>query len=302
MKNTKHWLVCLDLSKMDDVLIGYTKFLAERIEPKTITFLHIVDSGPTSREIIDQFPEISSKEEFDEIIRGELNDRIYAHFDDSKAEIRLLVKEGRPTNKIIEIDKSIEPDILIMGKKIGYVGEGVIPKRILKYIPTSILFVPENARYQLSNVLVPVDFSEQSANGVKKALDLVSENDGNVYAQHIFEYRAQFFPYMLSDEEKNKINKEVEKKKAEFISSYNLPANVEFILSKLNEGREADYVYEETINKQADLIVIGSKSKKLSALLRHDFTEKMANYAFGVPLLILKNKEKYSAILKSIFG
>lgn len=302
MKNSKHWLACLDLSKMDDVLIGYTKFLADKIDPKTITFMHIVDSGPTSREIIDQFPEISSKEELDEIIRGELNDRIYTHFDDSDAEIRLLIKEGRPTNKIIEIDKSIEPDLLIMGKKVGYTGEGVIPKRVLKYVPTSILFVPENARYQLKNVLAPVDFSEQSANGVRAALELADNENGNVYAQHIFEYRAQFFPYMLSEEEKEKIKNEVEKKKEKFISKYDLPDKVEFVLSKLSEGKSADYVYEETINKQADLIVIGSKPKKLPAMLRHDFTERMANYAFGLPLLILKNKEKHSAILKSIFG
>jgi len=302
MKNSKHWLVCLDLSKMDDVLMGYTKFLAKKVGPETITFLHIVDSGPTSREIIDQFPEISSKEEFDEIIRGELNDRIYAHFDDMDTEIRLLVKEGRPTNKIIEIDKGLEPDLLIMGKKVGYIGEGVIPKRILKYVPTSILFVPENARYQLNNVLAPVDFSEQSASGVKTALELTGDSDGNVFAQHIYEYRAQFFPHMLTDEEKEQIQKEVEKKKQEFIDKYNLPDNVEFTLNKHSEGRQADYVYEETINKQADLIVIGSKSKKFAAMLRHDFTERMANYAFGVPLLILKNKEKHSKILDSIFG
>lgn len=302
MKNSKHWLVSLDLSKMDDVLIGYTKFLADIVSPKTITFLHIIDSGPTSREIINQFPEITSKEEFDEIIRAELNERINTHFDNSEAEIRLLIKEGRPTNKIIEIDKSIEPDILIMGKKVGYIGEGVLPKRILKYVPTSVLFVPENARYQLKNALVPVDFSEQSARGVETALELIPEDGGNVYAQHIFEYRAQFFPKMLSEEEKKKVQNEVARKKETFISEYNIPDSVEFILTKRNEGRMADYVYNETINKQADLIVMGSKSKSFSAMLRHDFTERVANYAFGVPLLILKNKEKYSKILKSIFG
>jgi len=302
MNNSKHWLVCLDLSKMDDVLIGYTRFLADIIGPETITFLHIVDIGPTSREIIDQFPEISSKEEFDEIIRGELNERIENHFDKTGGEIRLLIKEGRPTNKIIGIDKSIEPDLLIMGKKEGYVGEGVIPKRVLKYVPTSILFVPENARYQLHNVLAPVDFSEQSANGVKAALKLSDSEDGKVFAQHIFEYRAQFFPYMLSEQDKKEIREEVEEKKSEFIKKYDIPDRVEFILSKLSDGRHADYVYEEAINKQADLIIIGSKSKKLADMLRHDFTERMANYAFGVPMLILKNKEKHSAILKSIFG
>lgn len=302
MKHSKHWLVCLDLSKMDDILIGYTKFLASRIQPETITFLHIINSGPTVTEIIDQFPEINSKEEFDAIIRQELNDRIDTHFKNSDVEIRLVVKEGRPTNKIIEIDKSIEPDLLIMGKKVGYIGEGIIPKRILKYVPTSTLFIPENARYQLKNILATVDFSEQSANGVKAALEMIEKDKGNVYAQHIYEYRAQFFPYILSEEDKEKVNRTVISKKDEFTKTYSIPEQVEFILSRLHEGKIADYVYEQTISKQADLIVLGSKSKKLPNLLRQDFTDKMANYAFGVPLLILKNKEKYSKLLNTIFG
>lgn len=299
MKNFNHWLACLDLSKMDEILVGYSSFLSSVKEPKTITFLHVIESGPTAMNIIDQFPEIETKEEFEAIIRNELNDKIEEHFSDTSIETRLIIKEGKPTDQIIKVVNSLEPDLLIMGKKVGYIGEGIIPKRILKYVPTSLLFIPENCRYSLESALVPVDFSEQSAKGLETARHFVK--DGTVTAQHIYEYRAQFFPYMLSDEEKQKIDNEVSRKKEKFVEKYEIPGDINFVLTRRTQRRLADYVYEQSISQQADIIIIGSKTKKLPHLIRHDFTDKMVSYSFGIPLLIQKNKEKYTQFLKSIF-
>lgn len=299
MKNLNHWIVSLDLSKMDEVLVGYSSFLSTVQNPKTITFLHVIESGPTAMNIVEQFPEIETKEEFEEIIRNELNEKIEEHFGDSSIEIRLIIKEGKPTDQIVQVVNSLEPDLLIMGKKVGYAGEGVIPKRILKYVPTSILFVPENCRYNLESILVPVDFSEQSAKGLETAQNL--SNGGSVTAQHIYEYRAQFFPYMLSEEERERIDEEIKKKKNDFVEKHSVPEAVNFVLTRRNQSRLADCVYEESISQQADMIIVGSKAKKLPNLIRHDFTDKMVGYNFGIPLFIQKNKEKYSEFLKSLF-
>lgn len=299
MKNFNHWLVCLDLSKMDEILVGYSSFLSSVKKPKTITFLHVIESGPTAMEIIDQFPEIETKEQFEEIIRNELNEKIYEHFSGTSIETRLIIKEGKPTDQIIQVVGSLEPDLLLMGKKVGYIGEGVIPKRILKYVPTSLLFIPENCRYSLESILVPVDFSEQSAKGLETAQHLVQ--NGTIIAQHIYEYRAQFFPYMLSEEEKQHIDDEISREKEKFIEEYDIPGDVNFVLSRRKQGRLADLVYEQSINQQSDMIILGSKIKKLPNLIRHDFTDKMVGYAFGIPLLIQKNKEKYTKFLRSIF-
>lgn len=298
MKNINHWVACLDLSKMDEILVAYSSFLSTVKEPETITFLHVIESGPTAMNIVEQFPEIETKEEFEEIIRNELNEKIEEHFGDSSIEIRLIIKEGKPTDQIVQVVNSLEPDLLIMGKKVGYAGEGVIPKRILKYVPTSILFVPENCRYNLESALVPVDFSKQSARALQTAQSLMK--DGSVTAQHIYEYRAQFFPYMLSEEEKERIDDEIRKKQSAFIDQHSFE-DVNFELTRRNHGRLADCVYEQSISQQADMIVLGSKIKKLPNLIRHDFTDKMVGYNFGIPLLIQKNKEKYTEFLKTIF-
>jgi nucleotide-binding universal stress UspA family protein len=302
MINSKHWLVAIDLTRMDEVLVGYTAFLAKFIKPETITFVHIIESGPTARDIIEQFPELENKEEFEKIIRDEINELVDNHLDNKPPEVRTVIKDGRATDQIIEVVNSLEPDLLLMGRKIGFVGEGVTPKQILKYVPVSILFVPENCRYSLGKALVPVDFSEQSAKGIKTALELVKPAGGKVTAQHIYQYRAQFFPYMLTEEEKKKVDKEIEQKKENFIGEFDIPSSVEFKLSRHSDGKLADTVYSEVISKQSDILIVASKVKKLPNLMRHNFTDKIVNYSFGIPVLIQKNKERYQKFLQSVFG
>jgi nucleotide-binding universal stress UspA family protein len=301
MIDSNHWLVCLDLTKMDAVLIGYTSFLASVSKPETITFMHIVEAGPEILEIIEQFPEINSREEFTGMLRNEINDKIDDYFEAEDVEIRVILKEGKPTTAIIQTVNSIEPDLLLMGKKAGYAGEGVIAKRILKYVATSVLFIPENSRNNLKHILVPVDFSEQSAKALEAANELLGNGAKSVTALHIYEYRAQYFPYLLSEEEKEKADNEVRRKKEDFIKRYDLPDGINFTLTRHNRGKLTDTVYDEVINSHADMIIISSKAKKMPALIRHDFTDKMVNHTFGVPLFVLKNKEKYKQFLISLF-
>lgn len=300
MIDSKHWLACLDLSNMDDILIGYTAFLTSIVKPKTITFFHTVESGPTALELAEQFPEIESEDEFLDLIRDELNDKVRGHFDDDSIEIRMIIKTGKPTDQIIEVVNSIEPDLLLMGKKVGYAGEGIIPKRILKYVANSVLLVPENSRYSMKSILAPIDFSEQSAKAVKTAKKLA--NGGEVTGQHIYRYRAQFFPYSLSEKDKKEVDQKVRSKLDEFKKEHDLEDDINYVLSLQKKERVADVVYNQAMIDQADLIIVSSKSKMMSSFVSHDFTDKMVDYAFGIPLLIQKNKEKHQKFLKSLFS
>src|SRR6056297_369367 len=300
MINSKHWLASLDLSNMDEVLIGYTAFLTSVVKPKTITFFHTVESGPTALEIVAQFPELETEEEFLDLIRNELQEKVSGHFDDHSIEIRIIIKQGKPTDQIIDVTNSLEPDLILMGKKIGYTGEGVIPKRILKYVSASVLFVPENSRYSLKKVLVPTDFSEESAISIQTAKGLVDTD--NVTAQHIYRYRAQFFPYTLSEEEKRDVDRKIEKKMQKFKNDNGISDDVNFVLTLHKKGKIADEVYSQVVGEQIDFIIVSLKSKTLNSLVSHDFTDKIVDYAFGVPMLVQKNKEKHRKFLKSLFG
>ena len=99
MNSFDHWFVCLDLSKMDDILVGYTKFLTSVIEPKTISFLHVVESGSVAKEMVDLFPEIENSDDFEDVIRKELSDKVDEHFENSDIEPDLLLRKAVPLTK-----------------------------------------------------------------------------------------------------------------------------------------------------------------------------------------------------------
>lgn len=298
MNSLKHWFVCLDLSKMDEVLIKYIDFLAEQLNPSTISFLHIIESNSISQEMIDLFPELESQQDFEDIIRDDLKDKINDVFDSSDIDTRLIIKQGRPTDEIIDIIQSMDPDLLVMGKKSGYQGEGILAQKIVKYVPSSILFVPETSRYSLERILVPIDYSKQSAAAVQSAQDISSDTGSEIYAQHIFRYPTHFFPYMPSDKEHEKIEKHLQEKQQKYIAEYEISSEINFIKTMLKKGKMADEVYNEVVRNQIDMIMLATKGdKKLSSLLREDFSDKLINYSFGIPLFIKKNKEKHQKYL-----
>lgn len=302
MKTLNHWFVCLDLSKMDDILIRYIHFLAKQLNPTTISFLHIIESDSITKEMTQLFPELETDRDFEELIREDLSDKIEAHFHDSDLEHRLIIKQGRPTDTIVSIIQSMNPDLLVLGKKTGYQGEGVLASKIVKYVPSSVLFVPETSRHAVDRILVPTDFSAQSAIALQVAQTFAKDPVGEVFAQHIFRYPAHFFPYIPSDKEDDKVKEHLAKKERTYINEYQIDDGIHFIRSFLKNGKLADEVYSETVRNQIDLIVLATKGdKKLSSLLREDFTDKLMNYSFGIPLLLLKNKKKHVKYLNAFF-
>lgn len=302
MERLEEWFICLDLTSMDDILIGYADFLTSEVKPKKITFIHVIKSSNVADDMIELFPELENRDDFNEVIRKDLNKKIDNYFGDSKVETELLLKEGRPTDQIVESMNSLNPDVTIMGKKAGYTGKGVMPRKIMKYVSSSILFVPESARYQLNKALVPTDFSEQSAKAIKMAHEMTEDKKGHVIAQHVYNYPAQFFPYIPEEDDEEKMNQYLKKKKEEFVEKFDIPKSVEFAFSLNIEGSKMDQIYDLVIREQIDMIVGVSKAgKKITSIFREDFTDKMAYFRFGVPLFIRKDKEKHQKFLKSLF-
>jgi nucleotide-binding universal stress UspA family protein len=303
MERFEEWFVCLDLSSMDDILIGYANFLTTEIKPKKITFIHVIKSTDVADDMVQLFPELESREDFENVIRQNLQKKIDNYFSGSKVETELTIKSGRPTDVIVETMNSINPDVTMMGKKATYTGKGVIPRKIMKYVASSILFVPEAARYKLSKTLVPTDFSEQSAKAIKMAHEITKEKNGYVVAQHVYKYPAQFFPYLPEEDDEEKMNQYLKNKKDEFIEKYSIPKDVEFVFSLNVEGSKMDQIYDLVIREQVDMIFGVSKADKgLTSIFREDFTDKMAYFRFGVPLFIRKDKLKHQKFLKSLFG
>jgi hypothetical protein len=68
-----------------------------------------------------------------------------------------------------------------------------------------------------------------------------------------------------------------------------------------DDGKDADRIYDLTLRTRADLIMVGAKGKtSAAALLTDELADSLAEYHFGVPVLIYKEKEEHIGLLKSL--
>ncbi|MCH8556841.1 MAG: universal stress protein [Balneolia bacterium] len=303
MESLKKWVVCLDLTKMDEAVIGYVNYFAEIAKPESIQFLHVVESYDMFHDIIEEFPELETEEDLNELLTKQIQEQIDAKFTHTDVKTSISFRKGSATDQIIRLMDKENPDLLVLGKKAGYKGEGVLARRIVKYVPCSILFVPETARYNMENITVPIDFSEQSEEATRFALQLVKPAGGNVIAQHLYEYPKQFFPYMPDKKTIKKMDEELQAKKKAFSDKIKTPGDTDLDthLTLHQDGKMSDDIYDLCITNQTDMIVVFSKARStMMALMKDKLPDRMASYPFGIPLLIMKNKARNQKLFKKM--
>lgn len=306
LKPLKKWVVCIDLTNMDQALIGYINFLATIFKPESVRFFHVIQSYDVFHDLIEEFPELETEEDLNELLSKQISEEVEKGFTHKDADYDVVIRKGSPTGEIIRFIEKEQPDLLVLGKKAGYKGEGILAQRIVKYVPCSVLFVPETSRYTLQNITVPVDFSEQSETAARFALNLVKPAGGRVMAQHLYDYPKQFFPYMPDKKTMKKMDEDLEAQKVAFLNKIKTPGDtdLDFELTLHKDGKMSDTIYDMCVSTQSDMIVVFAKARKnLLALMNDKLPDRMASYPFGIPLFILKNKERnqklFSAFLKS---
>lgn len=300
MKSLNNWLLTLDLTDIDNLLLGYANFLADKLKPGKITFLHIFESSPLTEEMQELFQDSDQQKDLHSIVRKELEEKIDAVFPDD-IQTKLVLQKGNPTKHIFDYIENQKPDLLFLGKKEKYKGEGIFSKKIVRYVPCSVIFVPESVRYQLKQLLVPFNFNDHSAQAINFGQNLAEVFDADVQLQHVYQYPKQFFPYMPSEDIEEKMREQVEKKMSEFKKEYSIgEAEVIFTLNK--QEKLQDKIYSQITKSQTDLIVVGSESKKnIASFLKEDLSDKVINYSFGIPVFIYKEQTRHNRLFESLF-
>jgi nucleotide-binding universal stress UspA family protein len=298
---SKHWTVALDLTEMDSSLLDYTAFLAGIMEPQKITLLHVMEISHADPDYRKLFPgRQESIDEIKAIVEDELNDQL-ARFVGTDIQSEVRVVAGEVTETMIQELKKLDPDLLLLGKKTGYEGEGVISRKVVRYVPCSVLFIPEMARHRVEKMLIPVNFNEHSADALHAGISFSRLCHADIRAVHIYEYPPQFFPGIPEEEFQDKMKGLLEKQRSTLWKTYLLPDDVdlEFVLNR--NKRIPDKIYELAVREQADMLLAGARNRSsLSNVLIDDLADRLIQYSYGVPLLILKDKNKYKGLLSSL--
>lgn len=305
MYTFEHILVCLDLSEMDDALIRYANYIVTKFKPRSITFLHVMKSYDIPPEMLDAFPHLDKP--LTKVVENELQEKIEELFLPSE-ETRTIVEvtEGVTTDTIVKYTREQNITFTIMGKKLGYKGQGGIVRKVTGIIPSSVLLISETTYPHLEHLLVRMDFSKMSNQALKMALKIKEITGAQISCHHAFKLPLEYFPQGSPEKDKKLIDyasKHSKKEFNKFLKKNKLQGEeVDFTSSLDPENNEADILYRHALTSGADVIIIGSKIKsELADIILDSTSEKLATAEKNIPVLIIKDRKQTIGFLKALF-
>lgn len=113
-----------------------------------------------------------------------------------------------------------------------------------------------NNKYQVRNIIVPLDFSESSIEAFKEALSMAKSFETSIHLVHVMNFSAQVFPWSSEVIDYEKITQNIETKIKEMIAELN-SENVA-ITYEIREGSVTKEVLLAAQSKEASLILMST--------------------------------------------
>ena len=252
---TLNILIGLDLSEMDQYLIQYVKILDHILNVGKITFLHNLKLGELPKELIqkDQLEIIQKR------IQKRVTEQIEATEINSIHEVVVTV-ENYSEIAFTAVAKQKPYDLLVLGNKQGFSGNGALANKLVRILPFATLLVPETFHVPIETVIDAIDFSRYT-NAIMLWADRFKNNSKgqriNHSAVHISKSYWSYLP-MMTEKELDKISLEDIKEKEEIWNKqYPHYTDIEIIPAKNQNISAALINYAR--NKKADLMILGVK-------------------------------------------
>jgi nucleotide-binding universal stress UspA family protein len=304
MYKMNDFLVGLDLSAMDNILLEYVAKVAEYLKPEKIYLMHVGKEIDLPADIMKEYPGLVKP--LSESIKEELTKKRDKYFsDDLKNRCEFIIDEGNLEKKIIKVVKKKDVELVFLGRKTELKGEGVKANKLAKLLPCTIAFIPEVLPSVLKKVLVPTDFSVPSKLAVQFASLLAEMNEtAELTCFHAYNVPLGYSSTGKSKQEFADIMESNAKKR--FAAYKNdLDAAIEIACSyKLTEqGEESGEIYRHAVSEKYDAVVIGSKGRTgVASLLLGSTAEKLLDFSKQIPIFIVKNKKKNMGFIDALLN
>ncbi|MFW5760753.1 MAG: universal stress protein [Cyclobacteriaceae bacterium] len=298
MNQLKRILICLDNSETDEYILKFSKIVFDTFTCESLYFLHVAKSLDLPEEVIKKYPDLIAP--VDEAVAHNLSFRINQYFEPNQYHIGLV--EGDITTEILKYTKRKNVDLLVMGHKKGQGTSDVIQRRIAKLSNASLLLVPEYEIY-LHPIVVPVDFSINSAMALNLAISFAKINQAEIFTLHVYHIPSGYHKTGKSYEEFAQVMennaREDYKKFIAGIDKQGVKISDHYLLD--DDHKNADKITEFVKQKNAGLIIIGSKGRTaMASLIIGSVAEKVIYLNKAIPVLIVKDKNKNMDLLEAI--
>lgn len=286
MKRTyKNILVALDLSDLDDVLIKYASFIAQRLGVEKVYFVHNIKKYEISELFEDQLKDIN----LDEVIGDELNEKVEENF---TAEVKweVLISEDPYSESLIKyVVEKYAIELVMVGNKKHENGTGMVSSKLLRLLRCDILTIPRGAKFKIENIWAGTDFSPDSRKIFSVTKALQGEDNTSLKLVHVYSVPLQFSPYVSPESMAPKVEKHVKEKIDKYIGKLEYSQPIEPLILLGRESGAAQKIIANIRKSNADILVVSDKGgNTFSPFAVGSVTEELFNENYGVPLWVVK--------------
>jgi nucleotide-binding universal stress UspA family protein len=304
MEEIKRVLVAIDLTDIDEMLIQYVARLDNEIALDKIYFLNVTKNLQLPEDIIKKYPNLVAP--MDEMTKKEIQFTINKVVGNQlKSDYEIKVTEGHRAEEILRWIKIKEVDLVVMGRKKGKSGDGIVTNKIVRLAPCSIVLIPEVLPQEVKKLVIPIDYEHASQLAFDFGLYLSSKIPGiSITCLNIYEVPSGYHYSGKSYEEFAQIMRHnAEDSFKRFTSKFKLrdtKVHAEYILNK--ESGIAQKIFDFSVEEGASVIVMGSKGRtQAAALLLGSISEKLIKINDKIPLIVVKERWHNLDFLEALF-
>lgn len=296
-------MVALDFTEIDEKLIKYTCFLDRTYNFQKIYFIHVAKTLEYPQEILDRHPELLAP--LDEAYKHDIMLELDKCWKGKLEKTELKVVEGNPEEQVLKWAKIKEIDMIVLGRKIEMAGSGLVPGKVARAAPCSVLLVPEEVKFELNHILLSVDFSRHSYLVTEQCLNLARKNpETKLTFFHVYRVPLGYTKTGKSFKEFSEIMRgHAEREMDDFVSKIDLEGhdyNFEYVCS--HDKSVLQEVMTFIGNHKVDMLAVGSKGRTSAAsFLLGSLAEKLVNKNADIPFLIVKQKGSNMGFLEALF-
>jgi len=275
-------LVAMDLTHMDRLLVQYVSFLANALPGlEKVTFFHNIrfDFPEQVAEILQNL-----EQPLEEKLAEKIEELADEYLDGLDCEIE-VTREDNTVEAMLELQKTNEFDLIMLGKKVSYEGSGYLVERLLhRDLKVNILVLSESAYHRIANILVPIDFSKRSAAALKKAVQVAERAGAKLSCQHVYNIPGIYFPYIPVKDLRVQMEEDARKSWAKFLKKYPQTGQAEDVAFSFQAERTtAQTIYDHALTRQTDLIAVPVGQMPMQSTAIH-----LLKLDMHIPLLLVK--------------
>jgi nucleotide-binding universal stress UspA family protein len=293
MKNYTNLLIGLDLTQMDAVLLRYASFLVRALPNiKQVYFFHNIrfDYPEEAEALMEEL-----ERPLPELIEEEIKERVETHFveDGQSLDLSVIIKNHNSTaEQVSKTVKEKQIQLSLFGKKLSYRGAGLVASKLLRQpaFKSDLLVLPETAPHRIEHILVPVDFSAASKKALQSAYSFGQAINATLACQHVYTIPNHYFPFIPVQGFRKTMEEEAEEQYKKFRKGLDKTLqDIPCTFTYAQNRTTAETIYDHAINKNKDLVVIGSHGKSaVPTVLLGSTAIQVLQFEFHIPVLITR--------------